>query len=686
MESQTLTPFLVYRNFDLEISRQGDQLIARVLHSSEGEDYAEVAMAAAAIQGPGDVTELAGLDEQIGHCLLAGAVAERWAASTATAEAAGEGVRLRLMVQDESLSSVFWEAAKAGGKWLALRPQTPVVRYVPAPRPPETLSVRGAIRLLVVVGASGIEGLPELDVENEQLSLNDALKPLVDAQRLEVETMAGVITRRDLQDKLRRFRPHLLHYIGHGAFDPLTKRSYLLLARAQADSKLIAYQLGTENLALLLDGSTVRFAFLNACRTAEAAAGMAGTLVRVALPAALGMRTDVPDQTAAAFAGAFYRALADGLPVDAAVVEGRKLLATQHGTGSPSWAIPILYMRSHDGTLFEIAPGVLASRDATSARQGFLELARLTADPGLKAAIIASEGDLSLACQQIETLNAYKRIHDLFQQLQDRFRVVEEATKRVPTDDSAWDSLLLDGPELKSTIDELIDNTRAAPFATDEATWLGQLEAIRVDLQAALDDIDYRQLDRTLQRLDRVIARVPVHINERLIATAQGLRLSAIVEAVQSLLDLLRREDADNATISQLEGLATGLTRLDANIRTLAIGHKVLQRIDDDLRFVQRGLDQTLSQLNLHWPDIAPIGMSVYGDNHRPWAVNLLETHGQVSRALDDNNPIQTRRAFGRYRSQISRRFNQVDVDLHSICSELQRTAGPLGDLLRSLR
>jgi hypothetical protein len=64
------------------------------------------------------------------------------------------------------------------------------------------------------------------------------------------------------------------------------------------------------------------------------------------------MQVDAPDTAAADFAGAVYRAIADGWPIDAAVAEGRKLLSTTLGVGSPWWALPALYSRLEDGRLF----------------------------------------------------------------------------------------------------------------------------------------------------------------------------------------------------------------------------------------------------------------------------------------------------------------------------------------------
>src|SRR5690606_7904367 len=55
-----------------------------------------------------------------------------------------------------------------------------------------------------------------------------------------------------------------------------------------------------------------------------------------------------------------YRAVAEGLPVDAAVSEARR--AISHLSSGIAWATPVLFMRATDGMLFELAPAEPAPR------------------------------------------------------------------------------------------------------------------------------------------------------------------------------------------------------------------------------------------------------------------------------------------------------------------------------------
>lgn len=344
-------PVKAYRNFDLEIEQEDGKIVVRVLRSPEGEGEA----AAATFGAPPtlqDLDQLGDLDTQIGQRLLPDAVGERWAANVATAERASEGLRLRLYIRDETLQGIPWEVSTVRGKQLALRPQTPLVRYVPAGRAPDRLAVDGPLRMLVLLSDSKALGLVELDTQAERAELAAALAPLEEAGKLSLEWLEGVVSRRQLLDTLRRVQPHLLHYMGHGDYNESSHQGVIFLGRTSASGKIKADMMTMTELALSLEGTPVRLALLNACKTGRAAGGVAEDLVRAVLPAAVGVQASVPDAAAAAFAGAFYRAIADGWPVDAAMADARRLVALEFGLARPWWGLPVLYMRSEDGRLF----------------------------------------------------------------------------------------------------------------------------------------------------------------------------------------------------------------------------------------------------------------------------------------------------------------------------------------------
>ncbi|RLT38027.1 MAG: CHAT domain-containing protein, partial [Chloroflexi bacterium] len=86
-------------------------------------------------------------------------------------------------------------------------------------------------------------------------------------------------------------------------------------------------------------------------------AGAAQSLVQQGLPAVVAMQFEITDDAAAVFAQEFYRSLADGYPVDAALAEGRRaIFATKTNA---EWGIPVLFMRTEDGRIFDVQPPVV---------------------------------------------------------------------------------------------------------------------------------------------------------------------------------------------------------------------------------------------------------------------------------------------------------------------------------------
>ena len=98
---------------------------------------------------------------------------------------------------------------------------------------------------------------------------------------------------------------------------------------------------------------------LNACQSAvvfrdQPLLGLAPRLLQRQLGAVVGMQYPIPDGTALVFAREFYRCVALGYPVDAAISEARKGIFQEMGPSVPDWGIPVLYLRAHDGRLFQV--------------------------------------------------------------------------------------------------------------------------------------------------------------------------------------------------------------------------------------------------------------------------------------------------------------------------------------------
>jgi len=278
--------------------------------------------------------------------LFCGPVAQLYRDSLARV-AAEDGLRIRLRIEPAGLHAIPWEMCydDQGAGFLAQDPRISLVRHLLGTFA-RGRSVAGR-RLKVLVAAASPAGLPTLHIGDEFDRIARALADLRDR----VELQAIVADLDALQDALLA-GPDVLHFIGHGGFDA-DAGGFLVLDDGQGRPQSV----DAEVLAAYLRGSSVRLAVLNACDSARADptdsfAGVAPRLVQAGVPAVVAMQTYLPDALAPAFAAAFYRALADGQAVDAAVTAGRVALFG-HAADQACWSIPVLYLSAGDGVLWQ---------------------------------------------------------------------------------------------------------------------------------------------------------------------------------------------------------------------------------------------------------------------------------------------------------------------------------------------
>ena len=294
-----------------------------------------------------------------------GEVAGRYRAAAAVAALAGEGLRVVLRIDTPALAGLPWEAMydQAAGAYVCRQDQ--LVRHVPVASVPAPLRVRPPLRILGVV--SSPRGLPALDVDKEQDQLTRALARPASQGLAEVH-WAPSATWADLQDLLLDGEWHVLHFIGHGDFDPGQDEGVLALVREDGRADLVAAHRLTD---LLRQARPMpRLVVLNSCSGAAAGvsdlfSGTAAALVRGGVSAVAAMQYEISDPAAVAFARGFYAAIARGRGVDDAVSSGRvAILGLSDRT--LEWVTPVLYLRGHDTHLFTLpTPAEDRNREGT---------------------------------------------------------------------------------------------------------------------------------------------------------------------------------------------------------------------------------------------------------------------------------------------------------------------------------
>ncbi len=343
---------------------------------------------------------LEALGVRLFEALFSGPVRACWARSFgAVAPDPRRGLRLKVQLGLDdplvaALAEVPWELlfSPEHGGFLALQRQTPVLRSLRLPLPPGGPPAARPLRVLVV--SSQPAGMTNLALEREEERIADALGALLGVEPLprrnpSVEELRETLLERDV---------HVLHFMGHGGFEPETGQGVLYFTGDGGAPLPVGAGLLASHLAGL---PSLRLVFLNACETACADprapfAGVASALLRAGLPAVVAMQRPIRDDSALELSRVVYRRLAAGDPIDAALTEGR--LAIARGRGALlEWGTPVLFLRAEDGRLFaedrEEAPVAAVERSPVAlARSVPPPRSRRRGLPALLAASLAAGG------------------------------------------------------------------------------------------------------------------------------------------------------------------------------------------------------------------------------------------------------------------------------------------------------
>jgi WD40 repeat protein len=323
----------------------------------------EVLASSALTRGVPDAEQLL---RETGQLLFAGllgadGIAGCYRASAALAAERGEELRVVLRIADPALAGLPWEAMfdHETGAYVCRRDQ--LVRHVPVATVTPPLQVRPPLRVLGIV--SSPSDLHRLDAAAEKDNLARALAGPASRGLAEVH-WAPDATWAGLQELLMDGEWHVLHYIGHGTFDPDRDEGALALERPDGRADIVS---ASRLVDLLRQARPMpRLVVLNSCAgaatgTGDLFSGTAAALVRGGIPAVTAMQYEISDGAAIAFTRGFYAALARGRGVDDAVSSGRvAVLGTSDRT--LEWVTPVLYLRGNQSRLFAL-PATADDRD-----------------------------------------------------------------------------------------------------------------------------------------------------------------------------------------------------------------------------------------------------------------------------------------------------------------------------------
>jgi hypothetical protein len=277
---------------------------------------------------------------------------------------ADQGLRLRFTIDptQTALASLPWEFLYDPDQGPIVLLDAPIVRYLAQQAAPPVLESPLPLKVLL----TGAVTPPQADVEREISEVRAALQELEQSGHVTIHVEEH-LTRTKLQ-RLLREGFQIWHFAGHGGLSR-DKRSGALILE---DNDGSPDAMSANELGIFLNRSGLQLILLDACNSAELTTApyrsIAPALIRAQVGAVVAMQFKVPTEATRPFAVEFYRALAEGFPIDACVTEGRKAVMAATGLYNPDWGIPVVYTRAPDGRLF--APPAVPAKPSVPAEQG----------------------------------------------------------------------------------------------------------------------------------------------------------------------------------------------------------------------------------------------------------------------------------------------------------------------------
>ena len=161
----------------------------------------------------------------------------------------------------------------------------------------------------------------DLRVTREHTRIRKAVEAALHRDQVEIEVRLSATTQ-DLQEGIAKFRPHVVHFSGHG------------------DEQLISFEDDVDDFH---DGVVVTAsAFASACEATDhpptlivfnacSSAGTADALVHRFAPLAIGMAGNIDDGDALSYATALYSSIANGHSVRSAHMAGKAAIELTGG-------------------------------------------------------------------------------------------------------------------------------------------------------------------------------------------------------------------------------------------------------------------------------------------------------------------------------------------------------------------
>ncbi len=300
--------------------------------------------------------------------------------------------------------------------------------------------------LKVLVGISSPEGQNHLDYDKESESIYNALKPLIEKQKV-IFKILPECTRSELITEINAMQPHIFIFSGHGGSD--SKGSFIIFETSAGTKDPVYLEGNDRSLAgMLQQAKNLVLLYLSSCRTCNGNSPKISQQLLSVVPFVIGIGGNIFDSTAIYITQHFFYGVSQGFSFGESLCKARHELYINQDpklTRHPDWVLPCLFGRFPSYPLFEIKKSIDFSQlsldpKAFVGRYRELRELRKNIQNGKRAIVlygaegvgksalaqkIAQEQKLPLHNIQISHLNASILLEQFYKLLKDRISIKE---------------------------------------------------------------------------------------------------------------------------------------------------------------------------------------------------------------------------------------------------------------------
>jgi hypothetical protein len=313
----------------------------------------------------------------------------------------------------------------------------------------------------------------------------------------------------------------------------------------------------------------------------------------------------------------------------------------------------------------------------------------------VRNAIAEYQADFRTACEQISKVGDLKELHDLLYLIDTKCsrqawsveKDVPANAAEIPRDGLFYDLLNPAQQCLVKALEKMKEIRGRGNLGDEVLVCYEELCLARDQLTGALETADRRLLSQSVFAIDKILFEHPVLINAQLRKSAADLRLPALWQAMRSIHDRLSLAEIGAAQIEVFGNAVLDLARIKGIHDGLLQEHDAWQKIDGDLRYLERFLDSQLflRAIRGSWSLLLGKVEPVWTRVKEEWAVRLRKEDARLRGAVESGDHWVVRDAFQRFRTEASTQFDEVDQEFLNLCSQLREVGRTLSLILGML-